>query len=131
VTQLRIRACALDELTRGRVVPVPLPRGEDRRPREALVLLGDDGAPRAFLNRCKHLPIPIDSGSRRFLTHDENHLLCGTHGALYRRNDGLCVVGPCLHLSLEALPLEEDAGVLYVTLGVTDEVDPGGAPQPA
>jgi nitrite reductase/ring-hydroxylating ferredoxin subunit len=115
-TSIRVRACARDELSAGRVVPVSLPRGDDRRPREALVLLGSDGAPRAYLNRCRHLPIPIDGGSRNFLSGDGEHLLCGTHGALYRRDDGFCVAGPCQHLTLEPLPLQEEDGVLYVVL---------------
>jgi nitrite reductase/ring-hydroxylating ferredoxin subunit len=100
------------------VLPVLLPRGEDRRPREALVLLGSDRRPRAYLNRCRHLPIPIDAGSRNFLSPDGEYLVCGTHGALYRRDDGYCVVGPCQHLALEPLALEEDEqGVLYIEAG--------------
>jgi len=78
------------------------------------VLLGSDGEPRAYLNRCRHLPIPIDSGSRSFLTQDKRHLLCGTHGALYQLDDGLCVAGPCLKLALEQLPIEIENGVLFV-----------------
>lgn len=114
--RVRVRACARAELTRETVVPVALPRGADRRPREALVLLGADGSPRAYLNRCRHLPIPIDAGSRSFLTHDGEHLLCGTHGALYRRDDGMCVAGPCVHLALEPLTLVEEEGTLFVEI---------------
>jgi nitrite reductase/ring-hydroxylating ferredoxin subunit len=114
--ETRIRACGRDELSAGRVIPVPLPKGSDRRPREALVLLGSDGEPRAFLNRCRHLPIPIDAGSREFLSPDGEHLVCGTHGALYRRDDGMCVAGPCVHLALEKLPLVVEHGVIFVRL---------------
>jgi nitrite reductase/ring-hydroxylating ferredoxin subunit len=96
---------------------VPLPRGDDRRPREALVVLGNDDRPRAYLNRCRHLPIPIDAGSRNFLSQDGQYLVCGTHGALYRKDDGYCVVGPCQSLTLEALSLSEEDGVLYVDAG--------------
>lgn len=117
MTQVQVRIAARNELRVGEVHVVPLPRGVDKRPREALVLLGSDGEPRAYVNRCRHLPIPIDSGSRRFLTDDGEHLLCGTHGALYRRDDGLCIAGPCVHLSLESLPILEEDGVLYVLLG--------------
>ena len=110
----RVRACARADLAVGRVLPCALPPGSDRRPREALLLLGSDGEPRAYLNRCRHLPIPIDSGSRQFLTKDGKHLLCGTHGALYQLDDGMCVAGPCLHLTLERLPIEIDQGELFV-----------------
>lgn len=110
----QVRVGARNEVHTGEVLVVALPRGEDKRPREALVLLGQDGEPRAYLNRCRHLPIPIDSGSRRFLTHDGEHLLCGTHGAMFRRDDGMCIAGPCLHLALEALPIVEENGVLFL-----------------
>ena len=114
--RLQVRVGARNEIRTGEVLVVALPRGEDRRPREALVLLGSDGEPRAYLNRCRHLPIPLDAGSREFLTHDGEHLLCGTHGALYRRDDGFCVAGPCVHLSLDKLPILEENGVLYLLL---------------
>lgn len=116
MTRLQVRACARGDLDDRKVHVVPLPLGHDKRPREALVLLGKDNEPRAYLNRCRHLPIPIDSGSRRFLTEDGEHLLCGTHGALYRRDDGVCIAGPCLHLALESLPVVEENGVLFVLL---------------
>lgn len=79
-------------------------RDDRGRPREALVLLDEDGRVRAYLNRCEHLPIPLDAGSREFLSRDGAHLMCGTHGALFRRDDGFCVAGPCAGRSLCALP---------------------------
>jgi nitrite reductase/ring-hydroxylating ferredoxin subunit len=114
VSRVQVRVGARNEIRPGQVRVVALPRGADRRPREALVLLGSDGEPRAYLNRCRHLPIPIDGGSRNFLAQDGEHLLCGTHGALYRRDDGLCVAGPCLHLALETVPIVEENGVLFL-----------------
>ena len=117
MTTRLVRACTRHDLTPGVVLPVPLPPGHDKRPREALVLLGTDGEPRAYLNRCRHLPIPIDSGSRQFLTHDGRHLLCGTHGALYRLDDGLCIAGPCIHLTLEMLKIVETNGEIFLLLG--------------
>ena len=116
MTRIRVLACRRDELSAGVVKPVALPKGDDKRPREALVLLDLEGRVRAYLNRCRHIPIPIDSGSRSFLTFDKQHLLCGTHGALYRLDDGVCIAGPCLHLALEALPLEETDGELFVLI---------------
>lgn len=114
MTRLRIRVCTPHDLPRNDVVAVSIPPGSDKRPREALVLRGSDGEPRAYINRCRHLPIPIDAGSRSYLTQDGQHLLCGTHGALYRRDDGMCIAGPCLHLALEKLLVAEEDGVLYV-----------------
>lgn len=114
MTIIRLRVCKESELGPTDVKAVELPRGTDRRPREALVLRGEDGRPRAYRNLCRHLPVPIDGGSKQYLTRGGEYLLCGTHGALYRKNDGVCVAGPCLDLALEALPLEEEEGELYV-----------------
>lgn len=36
---------------------------------------------------------------------DGFHLLCGTHGALFRPQDGYCVSGPCVGDSLEPVPI--------------------------
>lgn len=86
------------------------------RPREALVLLDHDARVRVYLNRCEHLPIPLDGGSRRFLSDDGRHLFCGTHGARYRLEDGFCVEGPCAGRSLLALPfrIDDDGCVVLV-----------------
>lgn len=114
MSRTQISVCARGELQGDVVKAVALPRGSDGRPREALVLLGSDGEPRAYLNRCRHLPIPIDGGSKRYLTQGGEHLLCGTHGAMFRRDDGVCIAGPCLKLALESIPIVEENGVLYI-----------------
>ncbi len=114
MSRAQLPVCARGELTAGVVKALALPKSTDGRPREALVLLGGDGEPRAYLNRCRHLPIPIDGGSKRYLTEDGKYLICGTHGALYRRDDGVCVAGPCLHLALEKLSVLEENGTLYL-----------------
>lgn len=111
----RIRVGTALELEPDRVLFAAMPAEPDGTPREALVLRDDQGVVRAYLNRCRHLPIPLDGGSRRFLDDDHRYLMCGTHGALYRREDGYCFVGPCRGASLRALPVEIDAtGVIWI-----------------
>lgn len=102
------------EIVAGEVTCVPLGDDEFGLPREAIVLRDDAGIVRAFVNACRHLPIPLDSGSREFFDVEERHLLCNTHGALFRKDDGMCVHGPCKGMPLIALELIEEAGVLYV-----------------
>jgi nitrite reductase/ring-hydroxylating ferredoxin subunit len=114
VTHHLLYVCRRDALRPAEVKAVELPRGPDKRPREALVLLGEDGEPRAYLNRCRHLPVPIDGGSKQYLTRGGEYLLCGTHGALYRKDDGMCIAGPCLNLALEKLTLVEENGLLHL-----------------
>lgn len=95
-----VRALTLGELREGQVHVVRLPADAVGRPREALVLRDEHGAVRAYLNRCEHLPIPLDGGSREFLDESGALLRCGTHGALFRMEDGYCTRGPCRGRSL-------------------------------
>jgi nitrite reductase/ring-hydroxylating ferredoxin subunit len=103
VARRHVFACSVDALQVGRVHVVRLGADEIGRPREALVVVDSLRAPRAYLNLCRHLPIPLDGASRDFLA--QGHLQCITHGARYRLEDGLCVAGPCRGKSLHALEL--------------------------
>ena len=46
---------------------------------------------------------------RRFLDRSGRHILCSTHGALFRITDGRCIKGPCLGASLVPLRCHIDA----------------------
>jgi len=110
----RILVGPVDALGPGVVLAVALRRVAKGPPRQALVLRDASGRLRCYLNLCRHLPIPLDGGSRVYLSPDGAHLLCGTHGALYRLEDGVCVDGPCVGAALHRVPLEERDGQLYV-----------------
>ena len=103
-----------ETLGRDEVRLVSLRTGEDGRPRQALVLLGRDGKPRGYLNRCKHLPIPLDTARGTFLTRDGRYLMCKTHGAIFQRDDGLCIGGPCEGASLDRVEVVQRDGRLWV-----------------
>ncbi|MCG8557337.1 MAG: Rieske (2Fe-2S) protein [Proteobacteria bacterium] len=103
------------ELAAGRVRLVVLAgTGVDQPLREALVVRDSHGQPRAYLNTCKHLPIPLDGGTGDYLSEEGRYLLCSTHGARYRLEDGYCVDGPCEGESLDSLAVEVEGGQLYV-----------------
>ena len=59
----------------------------------------------AYVNECPHARTPLDWQADRFLTLDRTLLLCGTHGAEFRIEDGLCVAGPCLGRRLTPVPI--------------------------
>ena len=100
------RVCPWDGL--DGVVQVTSGRLPNGRPREVIVLKTSKGKLRAYLNRCEHLPIPLDGGSGQFLSLDRRHLACGTHGALFRLDDGLCTEGPCEGAHLEPVDVRVD-----------------------
>jgi nitrite reductase/ring-hydroxylating ferredoxin subunit len=120
----RVHAGTRAALALTPVLVVRLAPDLNGRPREALVLRDAQGVLRAYRNLCRHLPIPLDSGSRSFLY--EGDLRCMTHGARYRTSDGVCVVGPCKGAMLERLTVEEVGDELFVIDGVIDlAVDQG------
>jgi nitrite reductase/ring-hydroxylating ferredoxin subunit len=122
VTQ-RFRAGSVGDLSHHRVLALRIDADVDGTPREAVVLRDPTGTVRAYVNRCRHLPIPLDGGSRRFLDEERRWLMCGTHGALFRKEDGYCFVGPCRGLSLFALAVEVDeSGTIWVTSQKTVEL---------
>jgi len=102
----------LAELTSQRWLLAHLAPDAFGRPREAIVLLDEQDQPRAYLNQCRHLPIPLDAGSRQFFFAGE--LQCATHGARYRLRDGMCVAGPCRGAALAALPVEIASALVFV-----------------
>jgi nitrite reductase/ring-hydroxylating ferredoxin subunit len=68
----------------------------------------------AYINRCCHIPIPLDWIDNEFFTKDKRHLICMTHGATYEPNTGLCVDGPCPGEYLEVIPVAVKHGRVVV-----------------
>ncbi len=85
---------------------------EHGRPQRAFVLR-IDGVPRAYLNRCLHVPVEMDWNPGEFLDSERRYILCSIHGAAYEPRDGRCVGGPCGRGRLTALDVREEAGQVY------------------
>jgi nitrite reductase/ring-hydroxylating ferredoxin subunit len=77
-------------------------------------LINDRGSFHAYVNRCRHMPTPLDFVRDEFLSDDGRFLRCYTHGALYEFATGLCVEGPCKGESLYRLPVRVDRGEVLV-----------------
>ena len=69
------------------------------------------GRVHAYLNRCTHLPIELDYQPGRIFDDTGNWLLCATHGAAYRPDNGHCVGGPCRG-GLVKIALSESGGMV-------------------
>jgi len=67
-----------------------------------------------YLNSCPHIGTPLDFAPGRFLNPDKSMILCSTHGALFRIEDGYCVSGPCAEQSLSAVAIEMRDDVIYL-----------------
>jgi len=94
--------CRLDELppsgTKGFLF------GEDKW-RFDMFVVWRVGVLTAYVNDCPHAHTPLDYLPDRFLNLEQSHLLCATHGALFRIGDGHCVSGPCKGKSLTPVPV--------------------------
>lgn len=96
------KLCRLDELpsfgTRGFLF------GEDVN-RFDMFVVWRGGKLNAYVNDCPHAHTPLDFMPDRFLNLEQSHLLCATHGALFRIADGHCVAGPCKGRRLTPVPV--------------------------
>jgi nitrite reductase/ring-hydroxylating ferredoxin subunit len=75
----------------------------------------------AYVNYCPHAGHPLNLRPHRFLTPDGNLILCSSHGALFARDNGLCIAGPCQGQSLKAIPVEVMSGYVMLASGVDVE----------
>jgi len=67
-----------------------------------------------YWNRCPHLGTPLEWEEDRFLDADGALIQCSTHGALFRIDDGECLVGPCQGKHLQAVPFSIENGMVMV-----------------
>jgi nitrite reductase/ring-hydroxylating ferredoxin subunit len=78
---------------------------------EGILLKVADGEVRAYKNECRHLPMRLDEREPRDVwDQSKRYLVCNSHGARYRPNDGLCISGPCEGSHLKALPIVVENG---------------------
>ena len=86
------RLCALAE------IPDPGAKGFMFRADHYLFLgfvVRRDGELFGYVDRCPHTGLPLAPVPDRYLTRENDLILCGSHGALFRVADGLCLAGPC------------------------------------
>lgn len=63
------------------------------------------GRVRGYVNRCPHAGHPLDLKPHHFLTHDRALIVCASHGALFEKEAGHCLAGPCAGRTLTPIPL--------------------------
>ena len=80
--------------------------GSGAERREIFVVRGGGGGVRAYENSCPHTGGMLDWVPDQFLSFERKHILCATHGALFRIDDGHCFQGPCVGKSLVAVAIK-------------------------
>ncbi len=105
------RLCAVDE------VADPGAKGFRFREGDYLFMgfvVRSEGQVRGYVDRCPHAGTPLALVGDRFLTREGDLILCSTHGALFRPQDGACVAGPCEGLRLVPWPVAVVEGAVVV-----------------
>jgi nitrite reductase/ring-hydroxylating ferredoxin subunit len=105
-------ACRLDEIPDGGARGLVLPDTIDGPLRVMVLRQGDRVI--AYRNRCPHRGTPLDLRPDDFLDRAGEHIVCATHGAIFRREDGYCLAGPCTGRSLESIPARVHDGIVIV-----------------
>jgi len=87
--------------------------GEGAARRDILVVRRA-GVLHAYLNACPHQGTPLETFPDRFLNEDASLLVCSTHGARFRVEDGFCISGPCAGKSLQPIACTVEEGRIVV-----------------
>lgn len=103
--------CAADQIAEGQARGFTVGSGAGRRD---ILVVRRSSALFGYVNSCPHTGSPLDWTPDRFMSPDGRHLMCATHGALFRIEDGYCVGGPCAGQALERVPVVDRDGCLQV-----------------
>jgi len=105
------RLCAEGEIKEGEGRGFVFGGGTER---EAIFVIRWKGALHAYRNSCPHVGTPLDWPENRFFDADGEYLMCGTHGAVFRPEDGHCIDGPCQGRALARVTISvEDAAIFW------------------
>lgn len=66
-----------------------------------------------YVDQCPHTGLPLAGITGRYLTREQDMLLCAAHGALFRVEDGECLAGPCAGQRLTPWPIAVRDGAVF------------------
>jgi nitrite reductase/ring-hydroxylating ferredoxin subunit len=101
--------CRADAIAEGAARGFALGSGFARR---LVLVLRKNGILRAYVDSCPHAGTPLEMAADDFFDRDGRYLLCRTHGALFRPEDGVCVAGPCIGARLKPVPIDIADGAI-------------------
>ncbi len=98
-----IPLCTLEQLRAKRSLGISVEIGG--REQAVFVVLDGDSV-RGYIDRCPHRGTPLAWMPDNYLDSRGEHLICATHGALFRIGDGRCIAGPCQGDALEPIAIK-------------------------
>ncbi len=106
--------CRLDEIGDPGSRGFRIGSGTETR---AVFVVRHGGRVVAYENACPHTGSPLDWRPDSFLDLEKRHILCATHGALFRIEDGYCFAGPCAGQGLKPVAITIEAGCISLSPG--------------
>lgn len=67
-----------------------------------------------YVDSCPHAGWPLAGPNGRFLTRENDLILCAGHAALFRIEDGAMVAGPCQEVALTPWPVRVEGSDIVV-----------------
>jgi len=108
----RFKVARADAIRPGESLKFLMPiRGAD----EECFVINFAGELHAYVNRCRHVPMPMDWVDNQFFAEEGRYLMCQTHNAYYEPASGECIAGPpsACGKFLYRVPIEISDGVIY------------------
>jgi nitrite reductase/ring-hydroxylating ferredoxin subunit len=102
--------CRIDDIPESGCKGFPPPSGGFT----GLLAIRKRGEVFVYVNSCPHLGVSLDWTPDRFLSADGSLIVCSTHGAEFRIEDGRCIRGPCSGDHLEAVSVQIRDGLILV-----------------
>lgn len=103
----------LSELSEGGIHEVIFGEGKEAF---RIIMMKQDNGVKAYLNRCPHFGVAMNTQQNTFLLLPEHRLMCAIHCAVFQMSDGLCVDGPVKGDHLNAIDTIVDTkGNIVVT----------------
>jgi nitrite reductase/ring-hydroxylating ferredoxin subunit len=75
----------------------------------------------SYVNSCPHTGAPLDWTPGHFLDQHGTFIVCATHDARFRIDDGYCVAGPCLGRRLQPVTTITENDAVYLDNGVREQ----------
>ncbi len=105
-----VRLCSLEDIADPGAIE--LSWGEGDWPMSLFIVRRADEL-YGYLNRCPHAGHELNLRPNEFLTREGDLIMCRSHGAQFRIDDGFCVFGPCPGTHLQAFDIEVVDGSLF------------------
>lgn len=71
---------------------------------------------RAYKNSCPHHYLPLNWNPHQFLDQNQQFIVCAMHLALFDKETGHCIAGPCAGKSLIPLSIEITDRVVWLKI---------------